>query len=322
MALLPWLLAFVPSNNWQHERPSGLAPKMGTFQAWMLIILGHVLLAASSSYLFFCPFSVHLYCICSLHLVYLSLCLSLVVLSVFILDIRCSCVCSLVFVCSLCSWFVPPQLYGLSSNFVLQFPGFLFVTSFFVTCILDFGLQLSRCESLGTSFHARPCNTSHLCTKNQNRQHPLATTHSLTASDWMNATCRLLLWDFKPDQPSDSFGKFLVYFKNIPKLALQNVFQKTCYIGNNPCSNRTCFHFNSTMLSFVIICQECLVMSLKTQQDTTTVCCSASYIHNEWEPWKWRILWTHTFIKKVAFCCPTCLPLCLRLGHLNTDKMI
>lgn len=207
-------------------------------------------------------------------------------------------------------------------HFCIAVPWILFVTSFLFTCILDFGLQLSRCVSLGASFHARPCNTSHLCTKNQNRQHPLATTHSLAASDWTNATCRPLLWDFKPDQPSDSFGKFLVYFKNIKKLALQNVFQKTCYMVDNPCSCRTCLHFNSTMLSFVIICQECLVMSLKTQQDTTTVCCTASYIHNDWEPWKWRILWTHTFIKKVAFCCPTCLPLCLWLGHLNRDKII
>ena len=33
MAFLPWHLAFVPSKNVQHQRPSGLAPTMTKFQA-------------------------------------------------------------------------------------------------------------------------------------------------------------------------------------------------------------------------------------------------------------------------------------------------
>lgn len=98
-----------------------------------------------SSYLFSCPFSVHLYCICLLHLVYLSLCFSVVVLSVFILHVLCSCVCSPVLVCSLCSWFVPPQLYGLSSIFVLQFPGFSLLPVF---CSLAFWILDSSCQGV------------------------------------------------------------------------------------------------------------------------------------------------------------------------------
>ena len=32
MAFLPWHLAFVPSRNGQHQKPSGVAPKMTKFQ--------------------------------------------------------------------------------------------------------------------------------------------------------------------------------------------------------------------------------------------------------------------------------------------------
>ena len=48
-----------------------------------------------------------------------------------------------------------PRLYGLSSIFYC-------VVYLFFTCILDFRLQLSKCVSQGMSFHASPCNVSHL----------------------------------------------------------------------------------------------------------------------------------------------------------------
>ncbi len=40
--LLPWYLAFVPSKNLQHWRPSGLAPKMTNIQACQWLLRGHV----------------------------------------------------------------------------------------------------------------------------------------------------------------------------------------------------------------------------------------------------------------------------------------
>ena len=43
MAFLPWHLAFVPSKNGQHQRPSGLAPKMMKFQAWCHQIMYSIL---------------------------------------------------------------------------------------------------------------------------------------------------------------------------------------------------------------------------------------------------------------------------------------